>query len=377
MRIRLIAMGATLLVLSGSAFAASFWNLGAGVTTTGMAPDGSAVVYNTATNTYIWSASQGAKDLGAGYLSVGVAKKTDGSYVIGSNAGAVAYRWDGNLAGTGTWTQLPLASGVNNWYVKSTAAGSAGVFIGGYAGTPTWAACRYKESANSVAQLSLPSGTHSASYIYGISSTGWYAGQAQYGGTGSGGGSRQAMGSSSTGALVLLNNLQGAPTTSNSASGTVIADNGTRMAGWSSTGVTSQQKACYWNLPAVTGTAPTAIPFITGHDYSRSTAISADGSKICGYSQLLSAGSSSMTCWIWDSVNGSRDLYTYMTGYGVDMTGWQLTYIYGVSNDGKWIVGNGKKDGVASGFVFYVPEPSSFAALAFGLLPLLRFRRRK
>jgi hypothetical protein len=51
--------------------------------------------------------------------------------------------------------------------------------------------------------------------------------------------------------------------------------------------------------------------------------------------------------------------------------------VSGISTDGRWITGTGKKDGVASGWVILIPEPSSFAVLAIGILPLIKLRRRK
>jgi hypothetical protein len=46
--------------------------------------------------------------------------------------------------------------------------------------------------------------------------------------------------------------------------------------------------------------------------------------------------------FIWDPIHGIRSLQTVLTDYGLDLTGWSLEIAYGVSDDGRTIVGRGQ-----------------------------------
>ncbi len=53
-----------------------------------------------------------------------------------------------------------------------------------------------------------------------------------------------------------------------------------------------------------------------------------------------------VTAWIWDSVNGTRDLNTLIPAG----SGWQLTQVKAI-NDSGWIIGTGTLNGVERAFV--------------------------
>lgn len=85
---------------------------------------------------------------------------------------------------------------------------------------------------------------------------------------------------------------------------------------------------------------------------SYASAMSADGETIIG-SGTSAEGSRPM---IWTRARGMRDLRQVLTeDYGVDLTGWTLTYVHGISGDGMVLCGNGTYEGVTKGWVVYLP----------------------
>lgn len=322
---------------------------GSGGTLTGVSTDGTVVAGNNGTGGFIWSAAHGLVSLGAGTSTAGVARK-NGVVVVGGKNGATPSRWDGNTAGAGTWTALPTVTGGFN--PLCTSASATDVWIGGTAGSSTGSrkAARYKESSNSTSTLVLPPSGNSDAFVYGISDVGSYAGRYQFGNT-SPSGSRQAMGGST---LTALSPLVGSPSTSNEGVANAISRDGTKAGGWS-TSPSSSRQATVWTV--ANPTVPLAIPFLGSDNYAEAQALSSDGSVVCGYGRDL-AVSGSQRAIIWDAGSGTRDLKSWLaTERGLDMAGWVLTNVRGMSGDASVIVGDGTYNGVTQGWVALLGVP--------------------
>lgn len=91
---------------------------------------------------------------------------------------------------------------------------------------------------------------------------------------------------------------------------------------------------------------------------SYASAVSADGSVVVGTGY---SGDGAET-FVWDAVNNMRSLKDILTNdYGLDLTGWNLTKAYGVSDDGYTIVGYGENpDGDDEAWMVVItPEPTN------------------
>ena len=101
-------------------------------------------------------------------------------------------------------------------------------------------------------------------------------------------------------------------------------------------------------------------------------AVSADGSLAVGWH------GSSYTAMIWDAAGEAMMLSQYLGDRGVDLSGWTALYnAYGMSGDGRFIVGWGSYQGQNRAFVAdvgVIPAPGALALL--GLAGLARSRRR-
>lgn len=369
-------------------FAGTFWDLGAGQTT-GMIKTGGLVTVNQDGNAKIWTPSTGLVSLGAG-STAGVAMKGSTVIVAGKVDGN-ASRWDGNASGEGSWQTLPLADNQWNWTPTGVASDGTNVMMSGYSvyGANGYDhACRYKdnESIQWCTNFEMPAAAngqkyHDKSYFWDVSENDRLAGQGQYGNAAPSGGARQAMGGSP---VVTLSNLRGAPSTSNECVANAISDDGSRIVGWCYALTVGNYQPCYWDAGYTTNQTPVAIPYPAGYYWGGATAVSSTGAYIGGF--MWANGDTSQTAFIWDAVNGTRLLPDILAANGIVAPG-QLSddkgngpAITGISTDGMWISGTGFWGDAQHAWVVNlapVPEPSSFAALAIGILPLLKLRRRK
>ena len=366
---------AAVVAVSASGAFAAFYNLGPGIGA-GISSDGSVVSFNNG-GAYIWTAADGAKSLGVGYTAAGVAVGGSGiaaapfgntnKVIVGANSGGSVYYWIGDTNGTGTWSSA-LGTGT----VYCTSAGASNFWLGGNQGSSTGSrvAYRFKYSSGTWGSLGLPSNYNNDAYIYGLSDLGTYAGRAQYGAV-SGGGARGGIATGSSGSLAGLDPLIGAMTTSCEAVANAISRDGTRAGGWSTAAGGIQRQGTIWQVGASFNKTPlTAIPFIGADNYAEVQALSGDGSVAAGYARDLAAGTRRI--WIWDAVNGSRDLSTLAPDLA---SGWTNLSVRGISGDGLTIVGDGTFGGATTAWVAVVPEPATMALFVVGGIALLRRRR--
>jgi len=91
-----------------------------------------------------------------------------------------------------------------------------------------------------------------------------------------------------------------------------------------------------------------------GGIYSWAHGTSGDGSLVVGRGAIVDGA----RAFIWDQINGVRQLDIVISSTGVDLTGWTLTQATAISDDGNTIVGYGTNpDGDEEGWVFMLNAP--------------------
>jgi uncharacterized membrane protein len=133
---------------------------------------------------------------------------------------------------------------------------------------------------------------------------------------------------------------------------------------------------------------PELLGILPGYETSVALDASADGSIVVGYSAHPDIPS---RAFIWDAVNGIRDLRAVLIARGDDLTGWDLHEAEGISDDGSVIVGTGiNPDSLSRGWVAApelpptptptptpTPEPGLLLQLVSGLLGLVVLDKRR
>lgn len=107
---------------------------------------------------------------------------------------------------------------------------------------------------------------------------------------------------------------------------------------------------------------PTPMGVLSSYDdSSEALDVSSDGKVVVGYSK---APSGAEAAFIWDSLNGMRDLQSVLAFHGLSdqdghsVTLWVLTQATGISDDGTVIVGVGKHpNGSDLGWMARIPKP--------------------
>ena len=91
-----------------------------------------------------------------------------------------------------------------------------------------------------------------------------------------------------------------------------------------------------------------------GSSFSSAQGVSADGLVVVGGGSTV-LGSEA---FIWDSANGMQNLQAVMEDqFGLNLTGWKLTYAFDVSADGLIIVGWGRNpEGNAEAWIATLPS---------------------
>jgi hypothetical protein len=104
---------------------------------------------------------------------------------------------------------------------------------------------------------------------------------------------------------------------------------------------------------------------LTGGSFSsQAVGISADGSTVVGQGSSASGNAA----FLWDATNGMRELDQILANeFGLDLTGWTLHEAYGISDDGRTIVGYGTNpSGYGEAWLATIPEPGTGLLLMTG-----------
>jgi probable HAF family extracellular repeat protein len=114
---------------------------------------------------------------------------------------------------------------------------------------------------------------------------------------------------------------------------------------------------------------------LPGHTESSAFDVSADGGTIVGQSRRLDETFSK--AFIWDETQGMRQLDVVLTELGLDLNGWTLEDAWGISANGRVIVGNGRApDGSYQAWLAVIPEPGTSLLVMTGLAGLAARQRR-
>lgn len=98
-----------------------------------------------------------------------------------------------------------------------------------------------------------------------------------------------------------------------------------------------------------------------GNGYA--TDVSYNGSIVVGYNYLAGGGSDA---FVWDEINGTRRLYDILTDLGVEIDGWNLDRVTGISENGI-LVGYGiNPQGNTEAWIASIPEPTTLLLLGMG-----------
>jgi probable HAF family extracellular repeat protein len=94
-----------------------------------------------------------------------------------------------------------------------------------------------------------------------------------------------------------------------------------------------------------------------GESFSYAYAVNGSGSLVVGFSRTDLGD----IAFVWDQFHGMRNLKDALfSDYGLDLSGWTLQGAYGISIDGRTIVGTGINPlGQREAWVVTIPEPTS------------------
>lgn len=370
--------------LPGLASSASFQGVGMGPpglssAVTNVSDDGSTVVGSffvervlgpgrpiSRRQAFRWNLSQGMQPLG--YLdestsrsSVAWGVSSDGSVVVGASgnsAGAEAFRWDSTngMQGLGDFPGGPADSVA---YATSSD-GSVTVGHGGLDnGSSTGLEAVRWDSANGMVSIGNFEDGNFASHATDISGdgttiVGWGDHDGFYG--------EGFRWDATTG----LQGLGSLPGEQYGTLASAVSYDGSTIVGRARSG--NIQQAFRWN--AANGMVGLGVLGNNSTPASDALAVSGDGSIVVGYSNG--------TAFIWDQMNGMRDLSIVLRSLGIDLTGWTLRDAWGVSADGLTIVGNGTNpNGQSEGWIAVIPEPSTGILLGIGLAGLAGAKRHR
>ena len=86
------------------------------------------------------------------------------------------------------------------------------------------------------------------------------------------------------------------------------------------------------------GTGMVNLGTMPGSMFISPTGVSGDGGIIVG---IVSDTAGNGQPFLWTRTGGMRDVGAYMSSVGIDLTGWTLSSVHGISADGRTIIGSG------------------------------------
>ena len=300
--------------------------------------DGSTVIgYSTSaagSEAFRWTASGGMVSIGAGSSSIALGVSGDGGVIVGDTSPS-PFRWTQSTGSVNIGHFNPSFPNDNARAVSAdgtTIVGEGGVSVS----TLTSQAYRWTESGG-FEGLGFLAGGQDRSTARAVSADG-----SVVVGRGSSTAGTEAFRWTASGGMVGLGDLAGGSVVSValgvSADGQTVVGQGRTASG---------NEAFRW----------TQAEGMVGLGFPTAYAISGDGSTIVG------GGSGAV---IWDSTNGVRSVETIVEDAGIDLTGWDLLSVRGVSHDGQSFVGIADNpDGEREAWLVQlnataVPEPRSF-----------------
>jgi probable HAF family extracellular repeat protein len=282
------------------------------------------------------------------------AVSSDGSVIAGagtSASGTESFRWTSGtgLTGLGDLTGGAFAS-------TAYAISADGSVVAGTGNSSTSQAYRWTSGGGMVGLGYLAGGSTNISQVRGISADGSVIVGFSSSSTGSG---QEAFRWTEGGGMVGLGLLAGGSLTS--AAHAVSAD-GTTIVGQSYNASTQIEAIRWTQAGGMVGLGDLPGGSVSSTAYG----VSGNGAIVVGYSQAASGNEA----FYWTATSGMVSLQSYLTGQGVDLTGWTLRYAWAISSDGSTIAGSGLHNGYTEGFIVSglnltaVPEPSTYAVAA-------------
>ncbi len=118
------------------------------------------------------------------------------------------------------------------------------------------------------------------------------------------------------------------------------------------------------------------LGLLAGYEDAFAHDVSADGSVVVGYDSNFSLPTETTLASVWTQATGHIRLSEYLSGQGISVpSGVRLTEAYGISDDGRTIVGRALIGSQRYGYVARVPTPGGAALI--GVAALLASRRRR
>ncbi len=356
MRTRLLLLVlAALIAGANAACAITFTDLVVG-SATGIAPDGSAIAYTSGGHTYILTEAGATIDVGPTDSSFGITK-WQGRYAVGYTLRRTdgtgyhdTYAWVEDAPGAGIGTSyIDTGDHATTWFQgRAIAADSNQVLIAGqlmqYSPSAVTTAARWKAPTGSLANYDRPVGFwNSLYYFYGASNIGTYCGWGRLSASGGVANKSQAMVLEGT-SLVSLRNGWGPPSTTYFSNARALSLDGSTCVGDTGLSDNSTSQACYWDRDGgyTTNTTCNLIPLLPGYAKSYGMKADGDGSLLAGWTIKPSGqwGIDRRTIWLYHKITGRLvDLRQELIAGGVDMSGWGLMDIMGISADGTKLTG--------------------------------------